>query len=270
MSRLAITCTGLLMRGGRLLTRWVPADARVRRFLRSHVIPSRMEWVQIQQGVARGLWIRIDLARERSWWAGNHEPALQAELRGLVRQGLVMYDVGAHIGFYSLAAARLGAKVVAFEPDPESAERLRKHVERNNLAENIRVIEAASWSESMPLIAFQRGLPRSQGGVSCGDRRPVVATGPLIEVKAIRLDDFVADGGLPPHLVKIDVEGAESEVLEGAAETIRAFRPHLLVEVHTSAEEVAVTRFLSENRYRTRWEIPPEGFPRQCFASPSY
>jgi FkbM family methyltransferase len=268
MSRLAITCTGLLMRGGRLLTRWVPEDARVRRFLRSRVIPSRMEWVQIQQGVAKGLWIRVDLAHERSWWAGNHEPALQAELRDLVREGLVMYDVGAHIGLYSLAAARLGTKVVAFEPDPESAERLRKHAERNNLAENIRVIEAAAWSESMPLIAFQRGLPRSQGGVSWEERRPVVATGPLIEVKAIRLDDFVADG--PPRLVKIDVEGAESEVLKGAAETIRAFRPHLLVEVHTSAEEVAVTWFLSENRYKTRWEIPPEGLPRQCFASPSY
>ena len=267
MSRLAITCTGLLMKSGRLLTRWVPADARVRRFLRSRVIPSRMEWVRIQQGIAQGLWIQIDLAHERSWWAGNHEPALQVEVRRLVRKDLVMYDVGAHIGFYSLAAARLGARVVAFEPDPESAERLRTHAERNDLTANIRVIEAAAWSESMPLIAFQRGLPRSQGGVSRGERRPVVATGPLIEVRAVRLDDF-ADGGLRPHLIKIDVEGAESEVLEGAVETISASRPHLLVEVHTSTEEVAVSRFLSENRYKTRWEIPPEGFPRQGFASP--
>jgi FkbM family methyltransferase len=234
------------------------------------VIPSRTDWVQIQQGIAKGLWIRIDLAHERSWWAGSHEPALQAELRDLLREGLVMYDVGAHIGFYSLAAARLGAKVVAFEPDPESASRLRAHAERNNLAGNIRVVEAALWSESVPSITFQRGLPRSQGGVSCGERRPVVATGPLIEVKALTLDDFAADGGSPPQLVKIDVEGAESEVLKGAAGTIRSLRPILIIEVHTSGEEVAVSRFLSQHRYKTRWEIPPEGFPRQCFASPSY
>ncbi len=269
MSRLAITCTGLLMRGGRLLARWVPADARVRHFLRDRVVPSGIEWVQIQQGIAKGLWIRIDIARERSWWAGSHEPALQEELRSLLRDGLVMYDVGAHIGFYSLPAARVGAQVVAFEPDPETAARLRMHAERNNLADRLRVIEAAAWSASTRSITFRRGLPRSQGGVSWDERGPVIASGPLIEVQAIRLDDFVASGGPAPQLIKIDVEGAESEVLKGAAGTIRSLRPILIVEVHTSAEEVAVSQFLSLNQYETRWEIPPEGFPRQCFALPS-
>jgi FkbM family methyltransferase len=219
--------------------------------------------------MAKGLSIRIDLARERSWWAGIHEPALQQELLGLLGKDTVMFDVGAHIGFYSLPAARLGAQVIAFEPDPESAARLRMHVERNQLADRLRVEEVAAWSASIPLICFRRGVPRSQGGISCGDYQPVVASGPVIQVKAVRLDDFVAAGGPAPQIVKVDVEGAESEVLKGAIATIRAFRPILLVEVHTSREEVLVRQFLMQNRYAARWEIPMEGFPRQCFAKPS-
>lgn len=251
-----------------MFTRWIPSDARLRRFLRARLIPSRVEWVQVQQGIARGVWIRIDIAKERPWWAGTHEPALQTELQRLLRKGMVMYDVGAHIGFYSLPVARLGTDVVAFEPDPETAARLRLHVERNNLAGRVRVVESALWSATVPSITFRRGLPRSQGGVSWGERQPVVATGPFIQVKAIRLDDFVASEGPAPHLIKIDVEGAESEVLTGAADTIRSFRPMLIVEVHTAGEEVAVSRFLSQTQYEMRWQIPPEGFPRQCFAMP--
>jgi FkbM family methyltransferase len=269
MSRLAIAYTRLLMKGGRLLAHWIPPDTRVRRFLRARMVPDRTEWVQVQQGIANGLWIRIDLARERSWWAGTHEPALQAELRRILHRNIVMYDVGAHIGFYSLPAARLGAQVVAFEPDPDSAARLRAHIERNNLAQRVRVVEAAVWSASNPLISFRRGLPRSQGGVSCGVRQPVVATGPIIPVKAICLDDFVADGGPAPQLVKVDVEGAESEVLKGATDIVQAFRPILIVEVHTPGEAASVGQFLVQNRYDARWEIPPEGFPRQCVAVPS-
>jgi FkbM family methyltransferase len=268
MSRLAITYTVLLMKGGRLLTRWIPPNAPLRRLLRARLIPDRTEWVQVQQGIAKGLWIRIDLGRERSWWSGNHEPVLQQEINRLVHENVVMYDVGAHIGFYSLPAARLGAQVIAFEPDPESAARLQMHVERNHLTEKVRVVEAAAWSTSTSAITFRRGLPRSQGGVAWGDCQPVVATGPLIQVKTIRLDDFIAAGGPPPQIVKVDVEGAESEVLKGADEAIRKFRPILIVEVHTSGAEVFVSQFMAQNQYVARWEIPPESFPRQCFAMP--
>jgi hypothetical protein len=82
----------------------------------------------------------------------------------------------------------------------------------------------------------------------------VVATGPLIQVIASRLDDFVASGGPAPQLIKVDVEGAELEVLKGAIEIIRTFRPVLIVEVHTSVEEVLVTQFLAHNSYTARLE----------------
>ena len=58
-------------------------------------------------------------------------PAIQRAVRQLTERGMVFYDVGAHIGSYALPAARAGARVIAFEPDPENASRLRAHVYRN-------------------------------------------------------------------------------------------------------------------------------------------
>jgi hypothetical protein len=69
-----------------------------------------------------------------------------------------------------------------------------------------------------------------------------------------------------PHIVKIDVEGAALEVLLGAIEIIRVFHPTLIIEVHTWDEHDSVLRILQSSSYSIFWNIPPEGFPRQCVA----
>lgn len=281
MSRAAVTYASLLMGCRRLLNSDLPARVlsripggpraytKLRRFVGRHLIPARSEWVQVQGGLAGGLWVYINLADERTWWLGTHEPATQAALRQVLCPDSVLYDVGAHIGFYALPAARLGAEVIAFEPDPESAARLRAHVDRNHLRDKVRTVEAAAWSSSCSSITFRRGWPRSQGGVSWRNRQPVLASGEIIEVATVCLDDFVANGGPVPDVIKVDVEGSESEVLKGAANTLRNHHPVLVVEVHTAAECAAVTQILESAAYAARWETPPEGFPRQCFALPS-
>jgi FkbM family methyltransferase len=278
MSRPAVAYTGVLMKGRRALTRWLPRQAvsyfaqrlpvvaGIRDFIRRHLIPRSTQWVQVQQGFAKGIWIRIDLSSERSWWAGTHEPAAQDLLRRVIAEDTVFYDVGAHIGFFSLSAARIAARVIAFEPDPENAERLRANVVRNHLDHKIEIVEAAMWSDTTPSITFRTGIPRSQGGVVAEKRQPVLATGSLIQVAATRLDDLISGGVPAPQVMKVDVEGAASEVLMGALETVRTLRPTLIIEVHTSVEYDGVLHFLEPLSYDVAWSIPPEGFPRQCFA----
>ena len=92
-SRAAVTYASLLMGGRRLLNSDLPARVlsripgglraytKVRRFAGRHLIPARSEWVQVQGGMASGLWIHINLADERTWWLGTHEPETQAALR---------------------------------------------------------------------------------------------------------------------------------------------------------------------------------------------
>ncbi len=278
-TRVSVACLGTLMRIRRALIRSsvrresVPHASRARltsapvlQLLRKYIPSRRPAWVQVQSGYSRGLWIQIDLLRERSWWAGSHEPVVQTVLEDFICENTVFYDVGAHLGFFTLAAARVATKVIALEPDPDNAARLRAHVSRNNLDNKIDTIEAALWSTSIPSIAFRTGVPHSQGGVEHGTQAPVIATGPLTQVRAIKLDDLVSDTGMSPHVIKIDVEGAAAEVLNGGIETIRACRPALIVEIHTSAECDDALRFLDMFSYTTYWDVPPEGFPRHCFA----
>jgi FkbM family methyltransferase len=278
MSRLAVAYTGVLMKSRRALSRWLPRYASsylaegppvvsgIHQLVRKHLVPRSIEWVQVQQGFAKGLWIRIDISRERSWWAGTHEPTAQEVLRQIVGEDTVFYDVGAHLGFFSLPAARIATRVIAFEPDPENAARLRAHVARNRLGHKIEVLETALWSDTVPAITFRTGIPRSQGGVACEGHQPVLATGSLIQVRATRLDDFTLNGMPAPQIIKVDVEGAALEVLMGALETVRMSRPTLIIEAHTSFEYDGVLHFLEPLSYEVVWNIPPEGFPRQCFA----
>jgi hypothetical protein len=69
-----------------------------------------------------------------------------------------------------------------------------------------------------------------------------------------------------PQIIKVDVEGAALEVLIGALETIRTSRSTLIIEVHTCFEYDGVLQFLEPLSYEVVWHVPPEGFPRQCFA----
>lgn len=236
-----------------------------RRLFLRYLIPASTEWVRIQQGCARGLWIRIDLASERSWWAGTHEWVVQEVLRQIVTENTVFYDIGAHIGFFSLPAARNGAVVIAFEADPENVMRLRAHAGRNQLNNRIEVVEAAVWSDSVSSIPFRKGVPCSQGGVVYGKYQPILATGLTIAVRATTLDDFVSAGGPEPEIIKVDVEGSASEVLKGAVETIRRSRPILIIEVHAHSEYEAALQFLESLSYDLFWHIPLEQFPRYCF-----
>ena len=276
MSAVAVTYTRLLMGTRTLLARylpgrgpaWMPVRA-VSRFLRDHIIPNQAAWVQVQDGFAKGVWLQLNLSTERNWWSGKHEVSIQIALEQFLSAQNVMYDVGAHMGFHALPAARSGAQVVAFEADPENAARLRANVNRNRVTDKVRIVEAAVWSNSGTQIPFRRGLPRSQGGVCWSDHQPVLASGEIIHVRRLALDEFVLTGGPPPDIIKIDVEGGASEVLNGAGGILETRRPALIIEVHTPFEYLAVSKVLNLFCYVAHWEMPAEGFPRQCFAGAS-
>jgi FkbM family methyltransferase len=223
----------------------------------------------VQEGFAHGIWLNINMAEERTWWAGFHEPSMQQSLCAHLKPQMVTYDVGAHIGFYTLPIARMGCQTIAFEADPENVVRLRSHILRNRLVDKIRVVQTAVWSASTPTIDFQRGTPRSQGGVSWEGQRPPLATGPTLRVHATSLEDFVAASNPAPGIIKIDVEGAEAQVLLGAQKIMDDVRPIILVEVHGASEFEAVKQILDHHGYNADWIIPEERYPRHCFAFPS-
>jgi FkbM family methyltransferase len=153
-------------------------------------------------------------------------PAEYEALRAAARPGTVALDVGANVGAYALVLGqwvRPGGRVYAFEPAAEAFAGLARHVTLNRL-DGIVVPLNVAVAESTGRAAF------AVDGVSGANRLGHGAE----TVETVTLDDFCAREGLRPTVVKVDVEGAELEVLRGARETIRAAGPGLvlLVEMH--------------------------------------
>lgn len=247
--------------------------ASVLRWTRKKLVPKSNVWVQVERGISKGLWLRLQLPPETFLWRGDHEPDVQALLATCLRPGGITYDVGSYVGFLALAMARIvgpEGQVFAFEPDPESVLRLREHVARNHMEKRIRVVEAAAWSRSADRISYRRGTDaRSQGGVEAGELRPVLASGERIAVRSISLDEFIAHGNPVPQLVKIDVEGGEAAVLTGAEGLILRWRPLIICEVHHAAAARWLQNWLAERGYCLDWMIPSEQFPRHLMATPA-
>lgn len=156
------------------------------------------------------------------------EPATTDLWRMLATRGKVMVDVGAYTGFYSILAALNGAKrTYAYEPNPLAASRISSNVGLNRVSGIDIRIKALSDSNG---IAELRGKPSLTSGGS------IVSDGPVIaHVPTVRLDD---EGVGRIYAIKIDVERAETQVLSGSIETLREYKPHVLVEALSGCAEL--------------------------------
>ena len=197
--------------------------------------------LMVRSGIAARAW--LSAAHFEPWGAqsihvllGSHEPMVQEGLRRSVPRGGVVFDLGANIGFMTLVAARLvgptGA-VVAFEPEPRTAAALRVNAALNGF-DNVRVFEAAAGraDEAAELLVVDDPLWTRLASVGEHER----ATGRL-QVPVVSLDRAIADGELPvPDVVKIDVEGAELDVVAGMRTTLEQHRPVVICEMHGKNE----------------------------------
>lgn len=143
----------------------------------------------------------------------------------------VFYDIGGNYGYYTLLLAPEVEQVHVFEPVSSTLEVLRMNVERNHL-NNVTVhgVGLADASGTAEIRLFSSSGNNSLFDVTAG------ATVRRIGTEAIRLetlDGLVFDHGLPtPGLIKMDVEGAELRVLQGARQVLRQFHPTLIMEFY--------------------------------------
>jgi FkbM family methyltransferase len=141
-------------------------------------------------------------------------------VRSLLAPGMRAADVGANIGFYLLlieSAVGPAGQVTCFEPDADNVRELRRNVEANRLA-NVEVVAAA--------VGTLDGAVSLRPGINAA----VVPQGRgELTVPLVRLDSALA---APVDFLKIDVEGYEGHVLEGARHLLSVQRPNLFLEVH--------------------------------------
>jgi FkbM family methyltransferase len=232
--------------------RKVPVLGRVIHFLSHRILPTNERLcVQVQAGPAQGIHLELNPRTGEAYLRGEPEIAIQKMLVERLRPGMVFYDLGANIGFFSLLAARLvGAtgRVFSFEPDAEVAARLRRNVELNEFS-NITVVEAGVWSasENVRFVPSDATSPERGTGTFLADENQTPGT----QTRCIALDDFIRTAPVP-DAIKCDVEGAELEALRGASGLFQAQRPWIICELHSEANDRMVREFFGRLNYDVR------------------
>lgn len=218
-----------------------------RRFLRpivNRVMPECLTVVEVRSGPNAGCSLEIDPQREKYYWSGNHEPNVQRALIDVLRPGMTMWDIGAHIGFMSILAARLvgdQGRVHSFEPLPENRSRLQKSIELNKLS-NVEVHpEAISRTEGTAVLrAHESSLMWSLGdGVS---------QDPGLKVSCTTIAAMTRLLGVP-DVIKVDAEGHELEILRGAVEILGKQPTRLIVEFTNDQLRTEAEALLPNHRF---------------------
>ncbi len=160
-----------------------------------------------------------------------------ATLAKIVSPGMVVCDVGSHLGYYTLALAQLvgpGGHVFAFEPLPTHAALLQRTLARNRLRQ-VTVVPEAAGAETRP--ARLEEWPNDAMTRIISDFPSPWAT-QVVEVPMTTLDDWASDVKdlRCMDLIKLDIEGQELAALEGAKTLLMRYRPQIVCEIHRRAD----------------------------------
>lgn len=215
------TTASITITGGRRKTTKVRERRGFRRN-RAAAILRRMWW-RIRWAVCRNPWrlsLRKDLriiapkcrAGALIYYYGYSEPETASFVLEYLKPGMVFWDVGAHIGEYSLLASSLvgpAGSVESFEPQSGIFDFLVENIRENGCSNiHAREIAISDSDANRRLIRDKEAISRTGDLVAC---RSVITT---------TLDNVNQDTDLTPHLIKIDVEGTEMLVLQGATDLL--------------------------------------------------
>jgi FkbM family methyltransferase len=195
--------------------------------------------VRVPAGPMRGMrWMPESMPHGA--WLGWLERRQLDEFLRRIEPGTIVWDVGANVGLYTVPSARCARAVFAFEPIARNVSYLRRHVVLNGLS-NVHIIEAAVTDHS--------GYVQMTSGASPSEAR--IGADGSCRARAVSLDDWRRHERADfPALIKIDVEGAEHEVLAGAIDTLSAARPVIFVALHGDPQRRACRTLLESAGYR--------------------
>ena len=220
------------------LTRFVPSGA---------VLP-------ILQGPGRGIrWVVG--SGMANFWLGTYEREKYELFHRAISRENVVYDIGANVGIYSVLACRtvgINGRVFAFEPSTTNLFYLNSNIRANRFS-NCEVIPQVV-SNTNGTVQFELGRGSCFGKIS---------TDGSIRVPSISLDSFVTTGKPLPDVMKIDVEGAEYEVLIGARTVISKAKPVIFLATHGEEIHARCCDLLRDFGYHLQLLAPDEVVARR-------
>lgn len=176
-------------------------------------------YVDLASSVGRSIWLR-----------GYYEPQIHKLIQSILKEGDIFFDVGANVGYFSVIASPIvghSGKVFAFEPNPIVAQLLFQSIKKQPFS-NIELIKKAVTSDGSDVLL--KVLKNSGFSYTLPKR---ISAEKSSLVPSVALDDFkvLKCGNNCPRLIKVDVEGAEMDVLRGAERTLRYCDTQVLMEI---------------------------------------
>jgi len=213
---------------------------RMRRLLDPKRMPYRFirKYKTTIKGVAVEFSTRDDYSN--SWffprYAGGriHERAVTDKMVNEFQNSKCFVDVGTHLGWYTCLAAKHmpNGIVYGFEMDDMFFHLLKKNVALNK-CDNVEAYNVAVF-DSAGTVNYRREDNRYSPGFRLRTNTTNGSSNGVVSVQSVALDDFFQEEGVVPDLIKVDVEGAEMNVLMGMRNTLQAHKPVLFLEVHPS------------------------------------
>ena len=230
----------------------LPGIAGLQRWLVARFLSDQPFVHTINVGPAAGLRFEVTLPLDKPVWAGVFEPEFTSAIAEHVKPGDICYDIGGYRGYISGVMALAGAfRVFVFEPLPANQRAVRRLCELNPLLP-IDLITLALGNIDGPAVL--KVMPDSSMGKLANSSFQAGATAVAEMLITVRqIDSLLQNREIPaPHVVKIDVEGAEFDVLSGALEMLRMSRPAIFLEAHGAALEKACSQQLLGLGYKIR------------------
>ena len=216
----------------------------------------------VLRGPARGLRFRLDLQTsiESAYFFGSYELPILRQIARICQKGWTVWDCGAYLGFYTASFARLvgpEGHVVAFEPDPWNMGRTRENIALNGFG-NVQFVQAAIGapvSEVDFILSDNTNshIPGTYVGATPEEYAEIEQCNARVRVPCLSLDQAYLDEAIPhPHLLKLDIEGAEREALQHAERLIHEVSPLIVLELHNPECDAVAWQFAQTMGYSLR------------------
>ena len=207
-------------------------------------------WIDYDEGLR----LKVDLndyLQQKVFYDGYYERVVVDWLKATLRPDDVLWDVGANIGVMTLVAARRCRHVVAFEPEPVARRRLEENIAMNAIG-NVTVVPVA-LGVSDGSARMLRG-PATNLGMS---RMAAEGEAADVEVRVRSAEALLSEGLPAPTLMKVDVEGAELGVFQGAQKLLSAGRMRAAVfesseDDDTGSASMEIEQLLGKCGFRVR------------------
>jgi FkbM family methyltransferase len=161
----------------------------------------------------------------------EYEPQVLDLLKQTITPGAVVLDVGANVGVSAMMMARWcgpEGHIHAFEPSPSPKQLLTEHLRMNGLSDRVTVCASALSDAEGTTTFYASGI----SGKSALSDVNIGQSSEQVQVPVTTIDAYCRAKNIKPSLIKIDVEGFEFNVLNGARNTLKEVRPSILVELH--------------------------------------